>query len=71
MNTITLQAEIQSVDMPLIEQILKRFKAKNVTFKKDDTEMTKTEFFSMIDEARKSKKHKISLEEMQKMLLED
>ena len=44
MNTITLQAEIQSVDMPLIEQILKRFKAKNVTFKKDDTEMTKRSF---------------------------
>ena len=71
MNTITLQAEIQSVDMPLIEQILKRFKAKNVTFKKDDTQIKKPYFLSMIDQPIKIKKQKISLEEMKKMLLED
>lgn len=38
---------------------------------KDPTKMTKEEYFSMIDEARKGEKKKMSREEMRKMLKDD
>lgn len=38
--------------------------------KNDPTKMTKEEYFSMIDEARKGEKKKMSREEMKKLLIE-
>lgn len=70
MNTTIISAEINSEDVPLLEQLLKKFKAKSIKIEeKDPTKMSKEEFFAMIDRARKGKKHKISREEMKKMLL--
>lgn len=37
---------------------------------KDDTKMSKEEFFAKIDRARTGKKYRISMEEMQKILLQ-
>lgn len=53
-------------------QILNFLKSLNVAVEveKDDTQMTKEEFFAKIDRARAGKKHRISMEEMQKMLLQ-
>lgn len=41
----------------------------SVKVEKDDTKMSKEAYFKMIDEARAGKKHKMSMEDMQKMLL--
>lgn len=71
MSTVTLQVELKSEDVSLFQGLLKKFKAKSKVIKeeKDDTKMTREEYFKMIDEARAGKKHKISREEMRKMLL--
>ncbi|WP_203967775.1 hypothetical protein [Capnocytophaga stomatis] len=72
METTILKAEIKNSDLHIIESLLKRLKAKNISFEKveDDTKMSKKEFFAKIDRARAGKKHRISMEEMQKMLLQ-
>lgn len=43
METITFQTNVKAIDFPIIEEILKKFKAKDIKIikeKKDDTEMT-------------------------------
>lgn len=72
METTILKAEIKNSDLHIIESLLKRLKAKNISFEKveDDTKMSKKEYFAMIDKARKGKKVKMSREEMKKMLLQ-
>ncbi|MDY3538405.1 hypothetical protein PG275_10385 [Riemerella anatipestifer] len=72
MNTSIITAEIKTSDIPLLEEILKKFKAKSIKVEeKDPTKMTKKEFFAKIDRARAGKKVKMSREEMTKLLLED
>ena len=70
MDTVKITAEINSVDVPLLEALLKKFKAKSIKIEeKDPTKMSKEEFFAKIDKARAGKKIRMSREEMRKMLL--
>ena len=67
METITFQTNVKAIDFPIIEEILKRFKAKDIRIikdKKDETEMTEEEFFAKIDRAMKSKRTKVTVEEL-------
>lgn len=64
MNTTIFQAEINNSDLELVQSFLKRLKAKNIIIKKDDTKMTKDQYFRMIDEARKEKTTRMTVEEM-------
>ena len=71
MSAITIQATINEVDFPTIQQLFKMLKIKTTILEKkeDDTLMSQEDFFAMIDKAHASKKTKISREEMRKMLL--
>ncbi len=72
MGNIIISAEVRPEDAPVLETILKKFKAKSITKKKKDpTKMSEEELFHMIDKRRKSKNIKMNMEEMQKLLLED
>ena len=54
MNTITLQAEIQEVDFPLIEKLLKRLKAKTKIIEKGKTtSVTNATTIKAMEEAQK------------------
>ncbi len=77
MQTQTVKADINSAHIPVIEAILRQFKAKNISFEevkkqkkqqKDDTLMTKEAYFAMLDEASIGKKTRMSLEEMKAYL---
>ncbi|MDO4225210.1 MAG: hypothetical protein Q4C75_04905 [Bergeyella zoohelcum] len=69
MNTAIISAEIKTSDIPLLESLLKRMKAKSIEIKeKDDAKMSKKAFFAKIDKARESKKTRMSLEEMNNYL---
>lgn len=71
MDTVKITAEINSVDVPLLEALLKKFKAKSIKIEENDpTKMSRKDFFAMIDKRRKSPSVEISMEEMQKILLE-
>ncbi|GIZ15208.1 hypothetical protein [Capnocytophaga catalasegens] len=65
-TTIQLEKGITKEQYKKVVELLKSI---NISVKKDDTKMSKEEFFAMIDRARKSKKHEISREDMKKMLL--
>ena len=70
MDTVKISAEINSVDIPLFEALFKRVKAKSIKIeKRDPTKMSKEEFFAMIDKRRKSKSIKMSMEDMQDLLV--
>ena len=74
MDTIRIKFNNET-DFYNFEPLFKQFKVKvyNDTKdikEKDDSLMTKKEYFEMIDRARAGKKHEISREEMRKMLLE-
>ena len=75
MSTVVLErVEIKEADFHLFEELFKKFKVKyqeftTKTVKKDDTKMSKEEFFRRIDKARTQKGRYISDEEMDKMLL--
>ena len=76
MSTIVLErVEIKEADFHLFEELFKKFKVKyqeltaQKTIEKDDTKMSKEEFFKRIDKARTQKGRYISDEEMDKMLL--
>ncbi|MDO5608036.1 MAG: hypothetical protein Q4G08_06230 [Capnocytophaga sp.] len=73
MRTIHLQEDISVKQYQMAVRVLEAIGVKVLkeTKKeiKDDTEMTKEAFFAKIDRARESKSHKISREEMRKMLL--
>ena len=67
METITFQTNVKAIDFPIIEEILKRFKATDIRIikeKKDDTEMAEKEFFAKIDRSMKSKRTKVTIEEL-------
>ena len=70
MNATTIQATINEVDFPTIQHLFKKFKIKTTILDKkvDETEMSKEDFFKMIDEARASKKTKASKQELINML---
>ena len=56
--------------MPLLEALLRKFKAKSIKTHtpQDETKMTKEAYFSMIDEARKSSARRMSREERKAFL---
>ena len=68
METITFQTNVKAIDFPIIEEILKKFKATDIRIikeeKKDDTEMAEKEFFAKIDRSMKSKRNKVTIEEL-------
>ena len=68
METITFQTNVKAIDFPIIEEILKKFKATDIRIikeeKKDDTEMTEEEFLAKIDRSMKSKRTKVTVEEL-------
>ena len=71
METITFQTNVKAIDFPIIEEILKKFKATDIRIikeeeeeKKDDTEMAEKEFFAKIDRSMKSKRTKVTIEEL-------
>ena len=68
METITFQTNVKAIDFPIIEEILKKFKAKDIKMikekKEDDTEMAEKEFFAKIDRSMKSKRTKVTIEEL-------
>ena len=68
METITFQTNVKAIDFPIIEEILKKFKATDIRIikeeKKDDTEMAEKEFFAKIDRSMKSKRTKVTVEEL-------
>ena len=70
MSAITIQATINEVDFPTMQHLLKKLKIKTTILDKkvDETEMSKEDFFKMIDEARTSKKTKASKQELIDML---
>lgn len=64
METVTISAEIKVSDIPLLKELLKKFKAKSIKVEeKDPTKMTKEEFFAMIDSRRKGNFKKMTREE--------
>ena len=66
METITFQTNVKAIDFPIIEEILKKFKAKDIKIikeKKDDTEMTEEEFLAK-NRCMKSKRTKVTVEEL-------
>lgn len=72
MNTATISAEIKTSDIPLLEALLKKFKAKSIKIEipKDDAKMTKEEYFEMIDERRKGKDIEMSREKLRELMFE-
>lgn len=57
MSTVKLSAEINSVDVPLFEKLLKQFKAKSIKIEeKDSSKMSKEELFTKIDNGLKEYK---------------
>ncbi len=76
MRTIQIQNEISLEQYQMAVRVLEAMglkvqEEKNKTIEqKDDTKMTKEEYYQMIDEARKGKKIRMSREEMRKLMLE-
>ena len=71
MKTVTIEFN-KATDFHIFEPLFKQFKVKILThetpLEKDDTLMTKEEFFSMIDQARKAPAKKMTKEERKKFL---
>ncbi|MBO1883655.1 antitoxin [Capnocytophaga sp. Marseille-Q4570] len=72
MNAITIQATVNEVDFPMIQNFFKKLKIETTILdkKEDNTTMTQENFFTMIDDARASKKIKASKQELLDMLYE-
>ncbi|EKY05089.1 hypothetical protein HMPREF9075_02708 [Capnocytophaga sp. oral taxon 332 str. F0381] len=72
MNAITIQATVNEVDFPMIQNFFKKLKIETTILdkKEDNTTMTQENFFTMIDDARASKKIKASKKELLDMLYE-
>lgn len=72
MNAITIQATVNEVDFPMIQNFFKKLKIETTILdkKEDNTTMTQENFFTMIDDARASKKIKTSKQELLDMLYE-
>lgn len=71
MAVTTIQATINNVDFPMIQQLFERLKIKTIILdeKEDDTLMSKEAFFAMVDKSRASKEVRINREEMRQRLL--
>nr|WP_314288443.1 hypothetical protein [uncultured Capnocytophaga sp.] len=71
MAATTIQATINNVDFPMIQQLFERLKIKTIILdeKEDDTLMSKEAFFAMVDKSRASKEVRINREEMRQRLL--
>ena len=72
MNAITIQATVNEVDFPMIQNFFKKLKIETTSLdkKEDNTTMTQENFFTMIDDARACKKIKASKKELLDMLYE-
>ena len=72
MNAITIQATVNEVDFPMIQNFFKKLKIETTILdkKEDNTTITQENFFTMIDDARASKKIKASKKELLDMLYE-
>ena len=72
MNAITIQATVNEVDFPMIQNFFKKLKIETTILdkKEDNTTMTQENFFTMIDDARASKKIQASKKELLDMLYE-
>ena len=72
MNAITIQATVNEVDFPMIQNFFKKLKIETTILdkKEDNTTMTQENFFTMIDDARASKKIKASKQELLDMRYE-
>ena len=71
MAATTIQATINNVDFPMIQQLFERLKIKTIILdeKEDDTLMSKEAFFAMVDKSRATKEVRINREEMRQRLL--
>ena len=71
MAATTIQATINNVDFPMIQQLFERLKIKTIILdeNEDDTLMSKEAFFAMVDKSRASKEVRINREEMRQRLL--
>ena len=71
MAATTIQATINNVDFPMIQQLFERLKIKTIILdeKEDDTLMSKEAFFAMVEKSRASKEVRINREEMRQRLL--
>lgn len=69
METVTISAEIKVSDIPLLKELLKKFKAKSIKVEeKDPTKMSKEEFFAKIDKARQEPTKRMTREERKTFL---
>ncbi|WKS94736.1 hypothetical protein [Riemerella columbina] len=57
MSTAIIQAEVNTKDIPLLEALLKKFKAKSIKVEeKDPAKMSKEEYEIMLENSKKVKK---------------
>lgn len=69
METVTISAEIKVSDIPLLKELLKKFKAKSIKVEeKDPTKMSEEEFFAKIDKARQEPTKRMTREERKTFL---
>lgn len=69
MSISVVNFEIDTINIPMIEEFLKKIKAKAIKVEeKDPTKMSKEEFFAKIDRARAGKKIKATKQELLEML---
>ena len=66
MSATTIQATINDVDLPTIQQLFKMLKIKTTILEKkeDDSLMTKEAYFAMIDKSRASKATPVTIDEL-------
>ena len=71
MSAITIQATINEVDFPTIQQLFKMLKIKTTILEKkeDDTLMSQEDFFAMIDKARAQKTTPVTIDELRERYL--
>jgi len=71
MSATTIQATINDVDLPTIQQLFKMLKIKTTILEKkeDDSLMTKEAYFAMIDKSRASKATPVTIDELREIYL--
>ena len=71
MAATTIQATINNVDFPMIQQLFERLKIKTIILdeKEDDTLMSKEAFFAMVDKSRASKATPVTIDELRERYL--
>ena len=73
MSATTIQATINDVDLPTIQQLFKMLKIKTTILEKkeDDSLMTKEAYFAMIDKSRASKATPVTIDELRERFEEE